>query len=293
MANASRGRVTRASQGDVLWTACTEGEEVFQVIHRALASGIDVTSSTRSVDLDCLGSQESFTEFVRISATLDVFMRCMLLSRDFENASGSQGNIGDLKVALVRMDLPSSVYGDSRFLENLRLAGRTAAASARDMPKHIRKRLEAELSTCYMCGKILIKDATGDRIHAKRTVDHLWPLCFGGQTSFDNLLSACHKCNGARGPLLSWAAGPVYRTFWKPARDSDKPQNPDIDVTISLGLARLMDRASGKSSDSSRPRTPMTLKKAALSLGPIRPTLRLQDRYHTYFDMLTMSREST
>jgi len=44
---------------------------------------------------------------------------------------------------------------------------------------------------CQYCGERFMPDHL--------TLDHVMPRCFGGRTSWDNLSSACEKCNGERG----------------------------------------------------------------------------------------------
>ena len=274
-----------------LWKPCTEGEEVFLSLYKTVGADIHVCPTKGSdLDLDCLGSRDSFSEFVRLSATLDVFMRCILMAREFSKASGSSGDLEDLRYELTLMELPASITSDGSFLERLRLAGKIAEDGDRELSEQMKKKVSKDMSTCYICGKQFISNASGANAHAKKTFDHLWSLSFGGDTDYRNLLPSCQKCNGARGSLLSWAAGPVYRTCWMPDETSKHPQHPDLDVTISLGLARLIDWASGRSK-SPRSNGQMTLKEAAISMGAIRPDLTYAKKHHLYHDMLRMSRE--
>jgi 5-methylcytosine-specific restriction endonuclease McrA len=285
----------KASSRTTLWNPSTPGEEVFLCLHRALGLTLSVSSSDedRGVDLDCLGSKEYFAEFVQLSATTDVFVRCIIASREVHHAMGSAAKPDDVKRSVKHLDLPISVNRDRVFVERLFHAGKIASERSRRMSLPLQKAMVKDLANCYICGKKLIaKAASKDDKHAERTADHLWPLCFGGSTSAENLLPACFRCNNVRKSLLSWASGPVYNTMWSKGSESasqDQRPNPELEVTIPLALARLMDRASGHRKDAIK-RT-MTLKEAALELGPIRPELDYRDDKHYVFtDLLMMTR---
>src|SRR3546814_15014473 len=64
---------------------------------------------------------------------------------------------------------------------------------------------------CYMCGRALTR--RGNAGVDKYTVEHLWPISFGGETIEGNLLPACANCNSRRKHMLSWAWGPVQSTY--------------------------------------------------------------------------------
>ncbi|VEF37002.1 Uncharacterised protein [Stenotrophomonas maltophilia] len=285
----------KASSRAMLWNPATPGEEVFLCLHRALGLTLNVSSTDedRGVDLDCLGSKEYFAEFVQLSATTDVFVRCILASREVHQALGSSAKPEDVRSGLRHLDLPISVNRDRVFNERLFHAGRIASERSRDMNRALQKALVKDLPDCYICGKKLIARASSkEDKHAERTADHLWPLCFGGSTTVENLLPACFKCNNVRKSLLSWASGPVYNTLWSKGSSvasRDQKANPELEVTIPLALARLMDRASGHRKDAIK-RT-LTLKEAALELGPIRPELEYRnDKHYVFTDLLMMTR---
>lgn len=275
-----------------LWNPSTPGEEVFLCLHRGLGLTLNVSSTDedRGVDLDCLGSKEYFSEFVQLSATTDVFVRCIIASREVHRAVGPGAKPDDVKRGIKHLDLPIAINRDRHFIERLFHAGRIASERSRGMNLALQRTLVKDLANCYICGKKLIaKSSSKDDKHAERTADHLWPLCFGGSTSADNLLPACFKCNNVRKSLLSWASGPVYNTFWSKGSEGaakDQKSNPELEVTIPLALARLMDRASGHGRDTIK--RAMTLKEAALELGPIRPELDYRDDKHYVFTELLM-----
>jgi 5-methylcytosine-specific restriction endonuclease McrA len=59
--------------------------------------------------------------------------------------------------------------------------------------------LERDEFTCQYCGKHL--DA------ARLTVDHVIPRSRGGQTSWENVVAACNRCNDRKGDLSPEKAG--------------------------------------------------------------------------------------
>jgi hypothetical protein len=55
---------------------------------------------------------------------------------------------------------------------------------------------------CFYCGVLTTDDLNGTKLSdAKRTVDHVVPLFYGGKNSARNLVIACHACNSRRGAV--------------------------------------------------------------------------------------------
>jgi 5-methylcytosine-specific restriction endonuclease McrA len=54
--------------------------------------------------------------------------------------------------------------------------------------------MDRDKYTCYYCGRICRKEEI--------EVDHLIPRSRGGKDNLDNLVTACHGCNQAKGDLL-------------------------------------------------------------------------------------------
>ena len=69
-----------------------------------------------------------------------------------------------------------------------------------------RSRLRAALAErdglkCWLCGRVLVLrygNANGSTEPDTATLDHVRPICRGGETHPDNLKLACQKCNVKR-----------------------------------------------------------------------------------------------
>lgn len=70
------------------------------------------------------------------------------------------------------------------------------------IPAKMRKAIyERDQYACYMCGR---KQSEG----AILNLDHFIPRALGGTNEFDNLFTACDKCNNRKGKA---GPGQVYR----------------------------------------------------------------------------------
>jgi len=72
------------------------------------------------------------------------------------------------------------------------------------LPLGRRTVLARDTYSCQYCGR------QPDR--SELTLDHVLPRCRGGQTSWDNLVTACKRCNGRKGNRTPREAGMRLRT---------------------------------------------------------------------------------
>ena len=88
-----------------------------------------------------------------------------------------------LHAARIRMPLPSVI----RLLEYRRIPHQTRALSRKNI-------LLRDRNTCQYCGVVL---AAGEL-----TLDHVLPRSRGGQSTWENLVACCHRCNREKGNQL-------------------------------------------------------------------------------------------
>lgn len=257
----------------MLWKPVTNGEEMFLKIHSSTGGALRLESDL-DPDFDTLISAEDFTDFVRLAATMEVFSRCVRDARRYLEVNPSAGSIALIRELRAKVALPMPLWQDKEFGELARLVGLSAIRKQRD--KDVEKSaIAAVAAVCYMCGVTLNrKKGKADTY----TIEHIWPISFGGDTVEENLLPACADCNSKRGSMLSWAAGPVISTFLHANEAVPHP------LRLSLGLARMLHFAASG-------RKPKTLKEAALSCQPLVVDLKLEpDRHHLYFELLPRAR---
>lgn len=263
----------------MLWKPTTEGEDTF--IHAYEHFGRHLRIDIKQpYSLSFLYAENLFTEFSRLHASLEIFIRAL------RGAAFSLPQMGHLEPLpfgryLAKQDFVSSdLVADRRFCERLKLAARVSA-DERPPSSALVKRIREEMGRCYMCGRELTQK--GDDVD-RATVEHLWPLSLGGSSIEDNLIAACKKCNAGRKNSVTWAWGPVSGTDYK----HDGDINPEMPLRISLAMVRLMDEAA----DRARHGRLLTMKQAAIAAAPLFPRVGIDDaRHRTYFELLDHVRE--
>lgn len=264
-----------------MWKPVTYGEELFLNLHQELGARMRVDGPSGS-EMACLVDFPAFQTFARLSATCEVFLRCVRCAVDQYRQGPSAPAIRFAQAARLELDLPGQLLQNKKFAERLKQVGRIA------FERHRHKATEEnatrnEPDQCYLCGTSL----TGVG-HATRTVEHLWPLSLGGETVEHNLVLACHDCNSKRGHMMTWAYGPVHSTYYTYSSNNPKTKTPPADLRLSLALAKLLQAASPTRSR----RHPLTLKEAARVVRPAIRDLAVQrDRPYVYFELLQLVQE--
>jgi hypothetical protein len=232
---------------------------------------IEVRNEIHGVDF--LLSPDKFSEFARLSATLEVFLRSI--------RSASNTYIGTPDAAPKAFgrnlrevtDLPEVVTRNAAFCEALKHAGRVAL-EAKGANAAVERNVLRVGQHCYLCGTELAS-RKGQRNSA--TLDHIWPLSLAGESLEDNLLAACADCNQKKAHAVTWAWGPVQSTY---QLVTAAESHPPWQVRLCLALARLSWAASERA-------RPITLKTAALSIRPAVPSLSMKHgKRHLFFEFL-------
>lgn len=259
-----------------MWKAVTPGEEVFLSLYGETEP---VGKTLKSGGLyESLVSPERFTQFTRITAALEVLIR-LLGTGKYLLSSDQSATPGDLKSAVNRegINLPPKIRNDDRFWESLRNAADHFCHEddLRDSLKSISSNIyRAHRAQCYLCGHKITTDKA-DRIH-HRSIDHIWPISLGGSNVPGNLLPACCDCNSKKSGVGTWAWGPVQST-----RLIKSKKNPDNNLSLSLGIARMMLYAERHGTHRF-----MTLKDSVEKLFPACIDLKpREDRQEVYFEI--------
>jgi 5-methylcytosine-specific restriction endonuclease McrA len=257
----------------VLWRPTTPGEEVFLKIYDVIGQRIDLRS-TAPWSLGLLSSEASFQEFMRLSATIELFLR-VVRTAVLQLKTNAHESPKDFGRRVLRLEeLPDALTADNRLCASLK-RGAEISTTANRGSRDLQKSVLASAMTCYLCD--IQFDASVPRRGA--TVEHLWPLSLGGESILENMIPACEDCNNKRDNAVTWAWGPVQSTFYMPTAG-----NTNSDLRVSLALAKLMLHASGTTEGSRRT---ITLKEAARAASPLLPDLEnLKDHHHLYFEIM-------
>lgn len=263
------------------WKPVTYGEELFLNLHEELGARVRIDGPEGS-ELEFLVDSPAFQTFTRLSATSEVFLRCVRSAVEQYRQGSSAPAARFAQVVRRELDLPPRLLENPKFAERLKHVGRIAFEQHRD------KAIEAnatrgEPNYCYLCDTPLTK--TG---YSTRTIEHVWPISLGGETVEHNLVLACNDCNSKRGHMMTWAHGPVHSTYYTYSSNNPKTKSPPADLRLSLALARLVQAAA----PTRNRRNPLTLKEAVQSVRPAIPNLDVQkDRPYVYFELLQQTRE--
>ncbi|HVJ01855.1 MAG TPA: HNH endonuclease, partial [Sphingomonas sp.] len=101
-----------------------------------------------------------------------------------------------------------------------------------------------------------------------RTADHVWPRALGGDTSVENLLSACHKCNNAKEHLAAWQMAWLQPAVFSDSDGGNGLKGLRRENRIALHMRAAMAYAHQNGS---------TLRDAYLTIGPRIEPIRLDD----------------
>jgi len=257
----------------MLWQPTTDGEDLFLRLFEGLGNHLALRGPD-DAGLGFLVAPSRFTEFARLTATLEVFLRCIGHAKAFHQDQAHMPSTTLGAILGKELDLPARLARDRRFCESAKRAGANAATRPRS--KAIERTVVSEEPPyCYLCAIHLTKTQGAPD---QRTIEHLWPLSLGGDSSEGNLTLACKHCNDTRQHCITWAWGPVQSTYHARSGDDDPPR----DLRLSLALARMMLVAAGTDSSARR----LTLKEAARTSGPGFPSLTLADnRHYVYFEL--------
>lgn len=109
---------------------------------------------------------------------------------------------------------------------------------------------------CYICGIGL--QLTGDDEFTQIQYEHIWPSSFGGDSTLENLLPACKKCNNAKNSMLLWQDAYVHSFVLEPSPSVNAIKSISRREKIALHRRGIFREACDKR---------LTLKDAALKVG--------------------------
>ena len=230
--------------------------------------------------MEFLVDPAAFLTFTKLSATSEVFFRCVRIVVDHYQQASSAPARQFAQEARREIELPPRLLKNEKFAELLKHVGRIVVERRRDKTIE-RNATRDEPNHCYLCDTQLTTQGP-----STRTIEHIWPLSLGGETVEHNLALACSDCNSKRGNTMTWAHGPVHSTYY--TCSSNSTPNPPGDLRLSLALARLLQATAPTRTR----KNPLTLKEAIRAVRPAIPNLDVEyDRPYVYFELLQQLRE--
>ncbi|WP_164467062.1 HNH endonuclease [Burkholderia gladioli] len=259
-----------------MWIPVTPGEEIFLLLY-AQGKDISVQSQTNGL-YDSLVAPDRFSQFTRIVAALEITIRTLSAGTALTR-SAPDATPNDYRTAIDRngIELPAPVQSDRSFWESVKLASENILnePALRDSLEQLKQpTFRNGRKSCYLCGK-RFQSGVGANQYLKKSVDHLWPLCLGGSNALDNLVPACVGCNNTRNEAVTWAWGPVQSTRLKKSTSKE----PDKDLKLSLGFARMMLYAERFNGNLTLKATLQKMFPACIDLSPA------QNKHESYFEI--------
>lgn len=146
---------------------------MFLMLYAQVGYNIDIVENKGDGALEYLVSPERFKEYARLSASMEVFQRCIRRAKEFAANEGHRKPAALGQALRADLDLPAELCGDAQFCAVAKLAG--AIAHKKSRPAGLMKSVtQQEPKQCYLCGKAPTAGAP-----LKLSADHLWPLSLG------------------------------------------------------------------------------------------------------------------
>lgn len=204
-------------------------------------------------------------------------LRRLVIGAVWAQQRHGEGAIGEAYLSdLIVNELLIDYANVSKVKDYLRPCARAARSGISDA---LRREVYQEHGyVCYMCGKNLAR-RVGAGANASQdglaTLDHLWPRGYGGDSSFPNLLPACHDCNNAKASMAAWSLFRFQDLVLGPHPTAEEAAKVGREALIAwqLHLARQVivnDNSKG-------------MKEALLQIGPITDIDFQLRRYPTDF----------
>lgn len=171
---------------------------------------------------------------------------------------------------------PSSEKVISRYIEETleiviltqeRTSSRMAAlaisaveSSHKNIPSSVIKAVNGERmrQSCYICGNYLQKGAIDPTVSLE--YEHIWPSSYGGDSTAENILPACQRCNKAKGDMILWHTAHIGSFCLKPNPSPDELTRVKRPLLVAAHMKKIFLHATLN-------RT--SLKNSALQIGPI------------------------
>lgn len=142
------------------------------------------------------------------------------------------------------------------------LAISAVESSHRSIPSSVIKAVNGERmrQSCYICGNYLQKGTDDPTICLE--YEHIWPSSYGGDSTAENILPACQRCNKAKGDMILWHTAHIGAFFLKPNPSPDELTRVTRPLLVAAHMKKIFLHATLN-------RT--SLKSSALQIGPISP----------------------
>ncbi len=235
----------------------TAGEHLFQLLLRELVDEDSYRQLSTAAVLDIGGRAEELSDYMLGVTTLNFLARLIKKAERVLAIDDSTLHHGAMIQYLLET-VGLAKRGNDLHDRIVRMALDAAKNSKRPIKDSAKKavrqgRVEAP---CYLCGTMCTHG--GADTQAIR-YEHIWPASYGGNSTPENLLPACEKCNEKKEDMLLWHTGALFSFVLKP--------DPSADEITSIGkrekIARRIQDILREAISSG-----CTLKDAALALGP-------------------------
>lgn len=240
----------------------TSGEVLFQFILREFY-GADSLETIQALPVLGIGGRgEAFAEYFLGASALNMLARCVKKAERVRDSVVDESLRHPAMVAYFQQSLGIARQGDERLDRLVGLSLQAASDSKRPIKDAVKRLISggSQELPCYICGAMSPRRSSDPEVPAVE-FEHLWPSSFGGNSIVDNLLPSCSHCNRHKGSMLLWQTGHVFSFVLKPSPSADEITTIQRREKIALHMRNILSHACDEG---------ISLKKAALSIGPVR-----------------------
>lgn len=241
--------------------ATTSGERLFQHL---LQNIIEARRATELIDLSILqtgGRAEQFSEYFLGTYTFNLMARCVKKASRIKESCEDETLHQPTLVKYFQQSLGMADHPTERKLDRLATLTFNASDSSGKKISDATKRSVRNNKNdhyCYICGMQILKAAESP--DSQIEYEHIWPSSYGGDSSAENLLPACPKCNRLKSDLLLWQDTDVHSFILPPAPVEEEWKRIERRVKIAKHRYQIFEVACTRG---------LSLKEAAIELGPV------------------------
>ena len=239
----------------------TAGEQLFQHIIKEI---VGESSHLELQNLELLkagGRSTQFFEYFLGTYAFNFLGRCLRkaasIKKTVEDETLHQGAL--IQYFQKTLEMPN-IAGERNLGQLAQLSLYAASYSGKSISNRTKSSVRngQEICSCYICGKEILKNSDDPESLIK--YEHIWPSSYGGDSTAENLLTACNKCNSNKADMLLWQDSHIHSFILSPTPSDEEWKKITRTKKIAKHRATIFDIACSKK---------LSLKEAAVEAGPI------------------------
>lgn len=239
----------------------TAGERLFQHIIKDI---IGESSQLELKNLSLLkagGRSADFFDYFLGTYAFNFLGRCLRKASSIQKSIEDESLHQSTLIQYFQKTLEMPIMAGERNLDQLaQLSLFAASYSGKSISKRTKHSVRngQDICNCYICGKEILQKSEDQELLIK--YEHIWPSSYGGDSTVENLLAACDKCNFYKADMLLWQDSHIHSFILSPTPSRDEWMKITRTKKIAKHRAKIFETACSLE---------LTLKEAAIETGPI------------------------